>query len=108
MERAVQVLLSSVIRSWRQSGHMRGLYPAQHERRANRRIPRSSKANNPKRSTAMTPSSKPPARMKRLTLDLPESLHRAIKKNAAEEGVTMAQKLRAILTEQYPFTEEKS
>ncbi len=56
----------------------------------------------------MTPFSKPPARMKRLTLDLPESLHRAIKKNAAEEGVTMAQKLRAILTEQYPFTEEKS
>ena len=35
--------------------------------------------------------------MKRLTLDLPEVLHRVIKKNAAEEGVTMAQKLRAIL-----------
>jgi hypothetical protein len=39
--------------------------------------------------------------MKRLTLDLPEPLHRAIKKNAAEEGVTMAQKLRAILKQHY-------
>jgi hypothetical protein len=37
--------------------------------------------------------------MKRLTLDLPESLHRAIKKNAVEGGVTMAEKLRALLTE---------
>ena len=40
--------------------------------------------------------------MKRLTLDLSESLHRAIKKSAAEEGVTMAQKLRALLSEHYP------
>jgi predicted DNA binding CopG/RHH family protein len=47
-----------------------------------------------------------PVRMKRLTLDLSEPLHRAIKKNAAEEGVTMAQKLRAILAEKYHFTEE--
>ena len=39
--------------------------------------------------------------MKRLTLDLPEELHRVIKKNAAEEGVTMAQKLRAILAKHY-------
>jgi predicted DNA binding CopG/RHH family protein len=39
--------------------------------------------------------------MKRLTLDLPEALHRVIKKNAAEEGVTMAQKLRAILAKHY-------
>jgi hypothetical protein len=40
-------------------------------------------------------------RMKRLTLDLGESLHRAIKKNAAEDGVTMAQKLRTLLSKQY-------
>lgn len=46
-------------------------------------------------------------RMKRLTLDLPEPLHRVIKKNAAEEGVTMAQKLRAILAERYRFSEER-
>jgi predicted DNA binding CopG/RHH family protein len=45
--------------------------------------------------------------MKRLTLDLPEPLHRVIKKNAAEEGVTMAQKLRAILAERYRFSEER-
>ena len=43
--------------------------------------------------------------MKRLTLDLPEPLHRAIKKNAAEEGVTMAQKLRALLRAHYRFTD---
>ena len=36
-------------------------------------------------------------RTKRLTLDLPEALHRAIKVSAAQEGVTMAEKLRAIL-----------
>lgn len=40
-------------------------------------------------------------RMKRLTLDLHEPLHRAIKKNAAEEGVTMAQKLRSLLSKHY-------
>jgi len=44
--------------------------------------------------------------MKRLTLDLPEPLHRAIKKNAAEEGVTMAEKLRALLTKHYRVTEK--
>ena len=40
-------------------------------------------------------------RMKRLTLDLEEPLHRAIKKSAAEEGVTMAEKLRALLGAHY-------
>jgi len=39
--------------------------------------------------------------MKRLTLDLSEPLHRAIKTNAAEEGVTMAEKLRALLEAYY-------
>ncbi len=39
--------------------------------------------------------------MKRLTLDLSELLHRAIKTNAAEEGVTMAEKLRALLEAYY-------
>lgn len=55
----------------------------------------------PKRRKALSASSEPPIRMKRLTLDLHESLHRAIKKNAAEEGVTMAERLRALLSEQY-------
>jgi hypothetical protein len=39
--------------------------------------------------------------LKRLTLDLPEELHRATKINAAQEGVTMPEKLRALLLEQY-------
>jgi hypothetical protein len=42
-----------------------------------------------------------PVRIRRLTLDLDELLHRSIKKNAAEEGVTMAAKLRAILAKHY-------
>ena len=51
----------------------------------------------PIRSSSLTG----PGRMKRLTLDLHEPLHRAIKKNAAEEGVTMAQKLRSLLSKHY-------
>ena len=38
---------------------------------------------------------------KRLTLDLPEGLHRAIKRRAVEEGVTMVDMLRKFLEEQY-------
>jgi predicted DNA binding CopG/RHH family protein len=44
------------------------------------------------------------AKMKRLTLDIPEALHRAIKMQAAEEGVTMVQQLRAILEQYYRRT----
>jgi predicted DNA binding CopG/RHH family protein len=40
-------------------------------------------------------------KMKRLTLDLPEGLHRAIKRRAVEEGVTMVDRLRTLLEEQY-------
>ena len=40
-------------------------------------------------------------KMKRLTLDLPEGLHRAIKRRAVEEGVTMVDMLRTLLEEQY-------
>jgi len=54
-----------------------------------------------KRQKASTTPARPPVRIKRLTLDLAEPLHRAIKKNAAEEGVTMAQKLRTLLWEHY-------
>jgi hypothetical protein len=59
------------------------------------------RANRPKKIKAMITSSRPPVGIKRLTLDLPEPLHRAIKRNAAEEGVTMAQKLRVLLSEHY-------
>jgi predicted DNA binding CopG/RHH family protein len=47
------------------------------------------------------PTTAAPARTKRLTLDLPESLHRAIKVSAAQDGVTMAEKLRALLLKHY-------
>ena len=67
-------------------------------KRANRIYPRKRKA--------LVTSPEPSVRIKRLTLDLPEPLHRAIKRNAAEEGVTMAQRLRAILAEKYHFTGE--
>jgi predicted DNA binding CopG/RHH family protein len=40
-------------------------------------------------------------KMKRLTLDLSEDLHRAIKLNAVQDGVTMAEKLRELLSEHY-------
>ena len=43
----------------------------------------------------------PEQKMKRLTLDLPEGLHRAIKRRAVEEGVTMVDMLRTLLEEQY-------
>ena len=40
-------------------------------------------------------------RMKHLTLDLPEGLHRAIKRRAVEEGVSMVEMLRKVLEERY-------
>ena len=46
------------------------------------------------------------AMLKRLTLDLPESLHRKIKREAVEQGVTMAQMLRALLLKHYGGSEE--
>lgn len=39
---------------------------------------------------ASQPKENKDEKMKRLTLDLPEGLHRAIKRKAVEEGVTMA------------------
>lgn len=39
--------------------------------------------------------------MKRLTLDIPESLHRRIKGKAVMEGVTMVNMLRELLEENY-------
>jgi hypothetical protein len=40
-------------------------------------------------------------KMKRLTLDLPEGLHRAIKRRAVDEGVTIVDMLRKLLEEHY-------
>lgn len=42
-----------------------------------------------------------PVKMKRLTLDIPEPLHRAIKRQAVDQGVTMAELLRDLLVERY-------
>ena len=46
------------------------------------------------------------AMLKRLTLDLPQSLHTRIKREAVEQGVTMAQMLRALLLKHYGVSEE--
>ena len=40
-------------------------------------------------------------KIKRLTLDLPEGLHKAIKRRAVDEGVTIADMLRKLLEERY-------
>lgn len=52
---------------------------------------------------ASTPSDSPPPqeRIKRLTLDIPESLHRRIKGKAVMEGTTMVEMLRELLLETY-------
>jgi len=43
-----------------------------------------------------------PEGMKRLTFDVPESLHRRIKVTCAQKGVKMADDLRALLERMYP------
>jgi predicted DNA binding CopG/RHH family protein len=40
-------------------------------------------------------------KMKRLTLDIPEGLHKAVKRKALDEGMTMAELLRSLLEEHY-------
>ena len=40
-------------------------------------------------------------KMKRLTLDISEDLHRAIKLDAVQAGVSMVEKLRALLLKHY-------
>jgi predicted DNA binding CopG/RHH family protein len=58
-------------------------------------------------SAQVATNSEKPGKMKRLTLDLPEELHRVIKINAAQEGMTMAEKLRALLTDYYGLNAKK-
>jgi predicted DNA binding CopG/RHH family protein len=45
--------------------------------------------------------SEKPAKMKRLTLDVSKSLHKAIKVRAVEEGMPMADMLRSLLEQNY-------
>ena len=47
------------------------------------------------------PTSAPKEKIKRLTLDIPEKLHRAIKGKAALEGKAMVDMLRELLEEKY-------
>lgn len=47
------------------------------------------------------PTPAPKEKTKRLTLDIPETLHRAIKGKAAIEGVAMVDMLRELLEEKY-------
>lgn len=49
--------------------------------------------------TETLPQEKP--KMKRLTLDIPETLHRAIKMKSVEQGVPMADLLRDLLESNY-------
>lgn len=39
--------------------------------------------------------------MKRLSVDIPESLHRAIKSNCSARGIKIADEIRAFLSEKY-------
>ena len=47
------------------------------------------------------PAPPPAAPIKRLTLDLPAPLHRAIKMRAVEEGTTIVAMLQALLEQEY-------
>ena len=44
----------------------------------------------------------PQESMKRLTVDIPESLHRRIKADCAERGIKIADEIRELLREKYP------
>jgi predicted DNA binding CopG/RHH family protein len=48
-----------------------------------------------------TPAVAAPAKMKRLTLDIPEPLHKAIKTRSVQEGVAMVDMLRELLDKHY-------
>ena len=44
----------------------------------------------------------PTERMKRFTIDVPETLHRRVKARCAEKGVDMAGEMRRLLEEHFP------
>jgi predicted DNA binding CopG/RHH family protein len=48
-----------------------------------------------------TPAVAAPVKMKRLTLDIPEPLHKAIKTRSVQEGVAMVDMLRELLDKHY-------
>jgi predicted HicB family RNase H-like nuclease len=66
------------------------------------RAKRAAAADKAKRQSASSkPVASAPSGMKRLTLDIPPELHRAIKMSAAHEGVTMVEKLRSLLMQHF-------
>lgn len=50
------------------------------------------------------PAPPAPVSLKRLTLDLPEALHRAIKLRAVHDGTSIVEMLRALLDREYGQT----
>lgn len=48
----------------------------------------------------------PPERMKRLTIDVPPSLHTRIKSQCALRGANMADEIRALLERHFPEADE--
>jgi predicted DNA binding CopG/RHH family protein len=51
--------------------------------------------------TKSTPAPTEAVKMKRLTLDIPEPLHKAIKTRSVQEGVAMVDMLRELLDQHY-------
>ena len=54
-----------------------------------------------KKKTARSKTKGVAGKQKRLTLDLPESVHKAIKRKAVDEGTTMVDLLRALLKKHF-------
>ena len=68
----------------------------------NREVPVTEKATlTPEPEPTPLKPEEPKEKMKRLTLDIPESLHRRIKGKAVLEGVTMVEMLRELLEKTY-------
>ncbi len=55
----------------------------------------------PAESVPPPPEPETKGKMKRLTLDIPEDLHRAIKRRAVDAGVAMVDMLRDLLEQNY-------
>jgi hypothetical protein len=55
----------------------------------------------PTKSTAVAEPTAQPVKMKRLTLDIPEPLHKAIKTRSVQESVAMVDMLRELLDKHY-------
>jgi hypothetical protein len=65
------------------------------------RSPKADRESTPEIVDSSEPTPAPKEKTKRLTLDIPETLHRAIKGKAAIEGVAMVDMLRELLEEKY-------